>query len=136
MSKITNFSSGAIRDSQDGKYDIAEYISHHMLHRYYEHMHKSAVKYGAGNWRKGIPKESGWKSLRRHIFQADLWEVERAVMCKNRHITVPEAVEYFGGTYECLRCGELVPFEDHLAAAIFNINIIMHDECSTITRRK
>lgn len=97
---VTRFKTGAIRDDQSGKFDIAEYMSPLALGRFYEWMRKSAEKYGAGNWRKGIPPDSALKSLRRHLWLVDLKE--------------------YGV--------DLEPDTDHLAAAMFNIMIKLHDE--------
>ena len=60
-----------------------------------------AEKYGEGNWRKGIPVSSYEESLCRHISQ------------------------YFRNKYEN---GNDEKDKDHLAAAIFNIEGIMHAE--------
>lgn len=97
---VTKFETGAIRDTQDGKFDIGEYISPLALARLYAHMQKNAKKYGAGNWRKGIPTESAKQSKRRHD-----WVIE---------------MEEYGVVLE--------PDSDHLAGAWFNIMQRLHNE--------
>lgn len=99
--KITTFSTGAIRDTQEGKTDFTETISWTALNRYAKYMTSKAVKYGPGNFKKGIPSESYRKSLLRHIDK------------------------YMRNTFEN---GNDEPNEDHLAAIVFNAFGIMHNE--------
>lgn len=94
------FTTGAIRDDDDNKFDFGEYFSPLAYARFAEHMRKSAKKYGAGNWRKGIPEEEALKSKRRHAWQTDMAE--------------------YGIVLE--------PEIDHLASEMFNIMIKMHEE--------
>lgn len=96
--EIRKFETGAVRGS-GGKFDFPEYISPHLLFRYAEWMKKSAEKYGAGNWKKGIPREEYFKSLCRHFFMVFMEETEGLKM---------------------------EPESDHLAALIFNIQGLMH----------
>lgn len=100
-SKITTFSTGAIRDTQSGKTDFTETISFTAHNRYAKYMTKKKEKYGAGNFKKGIPIDSYEKSLLRHIDK------------------------YFRNKYEN---GNDEKDEDHLAAMRFNIDGIMHEE--------
>ena len=125
---MRHFATGAVRDDDTGKYDIMEYVSLYAEQRYYEHMRKNAEKYGAGNWKLGLPVDEGWKSLNRHIFQANLWEHEGAVLCKNNHISTPKSVKEYAKNAHYCHCGESVKCEDHLAAARFNIQVIMHGQ--------
>lgn len=99
--KITEFKTGAIRDSQEGKPDFIETLSYTALNRYIRYMTGKKVKYGSGNFKKGIPIESYEKSLMRHIDK------------------------YFRNKYEN---GQDEPNEDHLAAMVFNVFGIMHEE--------
>jgi len=101
MSKITTFDSGAIRDSQDGKESYAETISWVSLKRYAEYMTAKKIKYGSGNFKKGIPISSYEESLMRHISK------------------------YFINKYEN---GDLEKSEDHLSAIVFNAFGIMFEE--------
>lgn len=99
--KITQFDTGAIRDSQDGKVNLIETISFTAHHRYAVYMTGKRAKYGGGNFKKGIPIESYEQSLLRHVDK------------------------YFRNKYEN---GNDEPFEDHLAAIRFNVDGIMHEE--------
>lgn len=98
---ITTFSTGAIRDSQEGKNDWTETISWTALDRYAKYMTGKKKKYGAGNFKLGIDIESYEQSLIRH------WH------------------KYFTNKYER---GDNEPEEDHLAAMVFNVLGIMHQE--------
>lgn len=102
--KITQFNTGAIRDDQEGKPDFIETLSYTALRRYIGYMTEKKKKYGAGNFKKGIPIDSYEKSLMRHIDK------------------------YMRNKYEN---GQDEPNEDHLSAMIFNIFGIMHEEEQT-----
>ena len=65
--KVTKFSTGAIRDSQEGKEDYLETLSWTGLRIYIQYMTEKKKKYGSGNFKKGIPDESYEKSLVRHL---------------------------------------------------------------------
>lgn len=99
--KITKFKTGAIRDSQEGKLDFVETISFTAHHRYAEYMTEKKKKYGAGNFKKGIPTESYEASLLRHIDK------------------------YFRNKYEN---GNDEKDEDHLSAIRFNVDGLLHNE--------
>jgi len=99
--KITTFDTGAIRDSQDGKEDYIETISWTAFKRYAEYMTEKKTKYGAGNFKKGIPISSYEKSLLRHI------------------------QKYLENKYEN---GQVETDQDHLSGMIFNIFGIIHEE--------
>lgn len=101
MAKLTKFKSGAIRDTEEGKVDFVETISFTAHERFARYMTSKKKKYGTGNFKKGIPIESYEKSLLRHVDK------------------------YFRNKYEA---GNDEPNEDHLAAARFNIDGIMHEE--------
>lgn len=101
MNKVTKFETGAIRDTQEGKIDFTETISFTAHNRYAKYMTGKKIKYGAGNFKKGIPIDSYEKSLLRHIDK------------------------YFRNKYEG---GNDEPLEDHLSAMRFNIDGIMHEE--------
>ena len=99
--KITTFESGAIRDTQEGKLDYVETLSFTALNRYIAYMTGKKIKYGSGNFKKGIPIESYEKSLMRHIDKYMRNKFENGNDEKN---------------------------EDHLSAIIFNVFGIMHEE--------
>lgn len=99
--KITKFKTGAIRDTQEGKFDFIETLSFTALNRFIGYMTGKKVKYGPGNFKKGIPIKSYELSLMRHIDK------------------------YFRNKYEN---GKDEPNEDHLSAMIFNVFGIMHEE--------
>lgn len=99
--KITKFKTGAIRDTQDGKEDYIETFSWTGLKRYAQYMTGKKAKYGAGNFKKGIPIENYEQSLLRHV---------------QKYL----ANKYEGGTVE--------KEEDHLSAILFNVFGIIHEE--------
>lgn len=99
--EVRTFKSGAIRDLDDSKEDYIETISWRAMKRYAQYMTKQKSKYGAGNFKKGIPVESYEQSLLRHVQK----------YLENK---------YEGGDVE-------VDF-DHLSAMMFNIVGIMHEE--------
>jgi hypothetical protein len=98
---ITKFVTGAIRDSQEGKEDYIETISWTAFKRYAQYMTGKKKKYGAGNFKKGIPVESYEQSLVRHL------------------------QKYLSNKYEE---GDTEKEEDHLSAMLFNVFGIMHEE--------
>lgn len=99
--KITTFDTGAIRDSQEGKEDYIETISWSAFKRFAQYMTGKKAKYGAGNFKKGIPIENYEQSMLRHVQK----------YLENK---------YEGGTVE--------KEEDHLSAILFNVFGIMHEE--------
>lgn len=99
--KITQFKTGAIRDTDTGKEDYIETISWSAFKRYARYMTGKKSKYGAGNFKKGIPIESYEKSLVRHL---------------QKYLSN----KYEGGTVE--------KDEDHISAIVFNAFGIMHEE--------
>lgn len=99
---ITKFNTGAIRDSQEGKEDYIETISWTAFKRYAQYMTGKKSRYGAGNFKKGIPIESYEASLVRHL------------------------QKYLSNKYEG---GNVEKEDDHLSAILFNVFGIMHEEC-------
>lgn len=95
------FATGAVRDIQEGKEDYIESVSWLALRRFALYMNDKASKYGIGNWIKGIPIESYESSLMRHL---------------QKYF----AEKYNGVDYE--------PDYDHLSAAMFNLQGIMHEQ--------
>lgn len=99
--KITTFKTGAIRDTQEGKEDYIETFSWTALKRFAVYMTGKKAKYGAGNFKKGIPIENYEQSLMRHI------------------------QKYLANKYEE---GTVEKEEDHLSAILFNVFGIIHEE--------
>lgn len=98
---IRQFDSGAIRDSEENKEDYIETISWTAFRRYAQYMTEKKKKYGAGNFKKGIDIDSYERSLVRHLQK----------YMENK---------YEGGIVETQ--------EDHLAAILFNVFGIIHEE--------
>ena len=98
---VRTFWSGAIRDLDNHKEDYIETISWTAFRRYWEYMTSKKAKYGAWNFKKGIPIESYEQSLLRHI------------------------QKYMENKYEE---GQIETGEDHLSAIVFNVFGIMHEQ--------
>ena len=98
---MQNFSTGAVRDDQDDKESYPESVSFLTLRRYARYMLKQSKKYGTGNWKKGIPTESYEDSLMRHLMKYFI----------HKQYNV-----------------QIEPDVDHLAAALFNLQGIIHNE--------
>lgn len=98
---ITKFNTGAIRDTQEGKLDFVETLSWTALNRYIQYMTSKKVKYGSGNFKKGIPIDSYERSLIRHLDK----------YMRNKFENGNDELD-----------------QDHLAAMVFNIFGIMHEE--------
>jgi len=62
------FGTGAVRDTQDGKgrFDLLPYYA---VTRLAQHFENGAQKYGAENWRQGIPLRRYLDSMLRHAFK-------------------------------------------------------------------
>jgi hypothetical protein len=101
MTEVRKFESGAIRDLDDTKEDYVETFSWTALKRHAVYMTGKKKRYGAGNFKKGIPIESYEQSLVRHL------------------------QKYMENKYEQGICETE---DDHLAAMLFNICGIMHEE--------
>lgn len=99
--KARKFKTGAMRDTDLGKEDYVECLSWTALLRFGKYMKTQEKKYPPGNWRKGIPLEEYEKSLMRHLHK------------------------YFINKYEN---GTLELDIDHLGAAMFNLQGIMHEQ--------
>jgi len=100
-SKVRQFTTGAIRDNDSTKPDYIETVSWTAFRKFGEYMTSKKQKYGAGNFKKGIPIESYEQSLVRHL------------------------QKYLENKYED---GQQEVNEDHLSAMIFNICGILHEQ--------
>lgn len=74
------FASGASRDTDEGKLDFDGFLSHAVLSRYAEYMHKhrkmtDGSLRDSDNWKKGIPRDQYRKSAWRHFM--DWWNLHR-----------------------------------------------------------
>lgn len=98
--KKRQFKTGAVRDVETDKEDYVETISWTAMKQYAQYMTGKKKKYGAGNFKKGIPVESYERSLVRHL------------------------QKYLENKYED---GQIEKEEDHLSAMVFNIFGIMHE---------
>lgn len=105
---VTKFATGAIRDSQDGKPDFFETQSMLAWWRYAQYMTEKKKKYGEGNFKKGITKESYLKSAFRHLTKMMIIED-----CKKYGWPVPEWAE---------------SREDHPCGLLFNTLGYMHEQ--------
>lgn len=98
---VRKFETGAIRDSEEGKEDYIETISWTAFRRYAQFMTGKKVRYGSGNFKKGIEISSYERSLVRHL------------------------VKYLSNKHEA---ADLEKNDDHLCAMLFNIFGIIHEE--------
>ena len=99
--KPRQFNTGALRDNDDSKENYIGAVSFIALKRYAHYQTDAAKRYPDGNWRKGIPIEEYEKSLMRHL------------------------QKYFSNKYDGTN---FEPNVDHLAAAWFNLQGIIHEE--------
>ena len=101
--KSRSFDTGAVRNNADGKADYVASTSWLAIKRYSLFQNNACKKHGypEDNWRKGIPLKEYEKSLMRHLQQ------------------------YFVNKYEG---GNDEPDIDHLSAAWFNLQGIIHEE--------
>lgn len=80
MPKIRKFSSDATRDTDEGKLEPWRFTSALVEKRYSEYMHGHRLQpdgdlRDSDNWKKGIPLDSYWHSLSRHVLDLRLlWE--------------------------------------------------------------
>jgi len=98
---MRKFTTGAVRDDDTHKEDYIETISWTAMKRYAQFMTSKKEKYGAGNFKKGIPIESYEQSLLRHV------------------------QKYLSNKYED---GDVEKDEMHLEAMLFNIFGIIHEQ--------
>lgn len=76
MSEIREFSTGATRDTNVGKFDYEGFYSPLVMERFAQYMHKHRKQSDGNlrdsdNWQKGIPKTAYMKSKMRH--DMDMW---------------------------------------------------------------
>ena len=107
---MREFDTGATRDSDDGKLDFEGFLSHPVLVRYAQYMHKHRIQADGGlrasdNWQKGIPQDAYMKSMFRHFM--DLWACHRGR-------------------------GDLVLLEESLCAVLFNAMGYLHEHLAAV----
>ncbi|KKK57774.1 hypothetical protein LCGC14_3051090 [marine sediment metagenome] len=103
--KIRTFTTGATRDSEEGKHDYEGFLSPLVMKRFGEYMTKHRIQSDGSvrdsdNWQKGIPQTAYIKSAWRHFI--DWWMEHRGL-----------------GSREGL--------EDALCALLFNIQGYLHE---------
>jgi len=79
VSQIRKFSTGATRDTSEGKYEYARHLDSRSLRRYiaYMHQHRRLADGSTrepDNWKQGMA-ESYMDSLWRHVM--DVWEISQ-----------------------------------------------------------
>ncbi len=97
--EVRTFSTGAIRDSENGKEDMVETISWLAMREYARYMTEKKKQYGEGNWSLGIEPKAYLRSAMRHM---------RKFLCE----------------WEYGICEEKT---NHLCAALFNILGLIHE---------
>jgi len=114
---IQVFESGAIRNSDEHKYDFEGFLSPLVLERYGEYMHshrkqRDGSLRDADNWQKGIPQEKYRKSLVRHLF--DLWRAWRG-----------------DGTVIDKDTGKTMDINELCCSVMFNVMGFLHERLKT-----
>jgi hypothetical protein len=82
MGEMRTFSTGATRDTEQGKLDYEGFLSPIVLERYAQYLHKHRVQSDGNlrdsdNWQKGISKDTYMKSAWRHFM--DWWGEHRGI---------------------------------------------------------
>jgi hypothetical protein len=108
---IREFSTGATRDTDTGKYDYEAFFSPLVLERRAKFMHKNRVQKDGSlrdgdNWQKGIPFDTYAKSEFRH--HMEFWKLHRGL----------PAIDNLGNA---------VDIEDAICAAMFNLEGYLHE---------
>jgi hypothetical protein len=86
--KIRQFSTGATRDTDDGKPDYDGFLSPLVIERYGQYMHQHRKQSDgqlrdSDNWQKGIPLAQYMKSMWRHFI--DVWRCHRSYRLPASH---------------------------------------------------
>lgn len=89
MGEIRKFSTGATRDTEDGKIDPEAFLEPVVLGEYFDYMHrhrrqKDGNLRDGDNWQNGFPRKALMKSLWRHSY--DVWLMHRGNPPKSKDI--------------------------------------------------
>lgn len=87
---MRQFSTGATRNTDDGKLDFEGFFSPLALEEFAKYMHKNRMQAdgelrSGDNWQKGIPVEAYMKSMYRHFF--DTWKKYRGLDTKEDQVS-------------------------------------------------
>jgi hypothetical protein len=103
------FSTGATRDTDEGKLDYEGFLSPIVLVEFAKYMNKNRVQSDgktrdSDNWQKGIPKDAYMKSMYRHFM--DLWLEHRGYPSRSNKIEALCAIIFNAQGYllEELKC--------------------------------
>jgi len=80
MTEMRQFSTGATRNTDEGKNDYEGFFSYPVFEAFGDYMtlHRKQADgklRASDNWQKGIPKDAYMKSMYRHFF--DVWAIHR-----------------------------------------------------------
>lgn len=111
---LRTFSSGATRDTAEGKYDPEGFLSPLVIDRFCEYMHKNRIQADgtlrdSDNWQSGMGFPVFMKSTWRHFL--DMWKLHRGIRVIR---------EEKGETIE-------VDMEDALCGLMFNVMGYLHE---------
>ncbi|MHC4757222.1 MAG: hypothetical protein ACYTE8_01045 [Planctomycetota bacterium] len=121
MGKLTTYTTGATRDSREGKLVFDKFLSHSVILQFAKYMNMNRVqsdgKLRSGdNWQKGITQEDYMESAFRHFM--DFWDHHRNLKNRDRdgHIEGIGAVcgllfNIMGWLHEWLKENEMVDFD-------------------------
>jgi len=96
---IRQFETGATRNSDEGKHDIAGFNSVLVDHVFHTYMHKhrkledGSLRAG-DNWQKGIPPEELFKSLLRHVHDVRLYRAGHGEGLESSYLDALNAVKF------------------------------------------
>ena len=69
---VRTFSTGATRDTDEGKFEFGGFLSHEVLEAFAHYMHgkrklPDGTMRSASNWKRGIPRDAYMSSMHRHF---------------------------------------------------------------------
>jgi hypothetical protein len=112
---MRTFSTGATRDTEDGKLDFDGFLSPDAMLAFARYMHRhrrqsDGTLRAGDNWKKGIPLSAYRKSMWRHFF--DVWQMSQ---------DLNEAADLIK------KGDDLIELEEALCALLFNVQGVLHD---------